>query len=288
MSFSKAALILLSVPFMSIDVGHASERTITRNQMPQAVRETVDRFTQGATVKSYETDIQKGKREYEVETIRDGHSKQRGTVVAYEAQMLKSGEHSEVQIGPDGQKLDHEEWSALSFAANLCTEFDLEWKTSLSTDRATLAKQAVERMTVGGGKLLAEFGLSSASIKGQVVCSRRKLSHVCPASSKGASLAMVDSGPGRHRSCLQPNSGKAVAWNSGIAPFPDFDSSQCCLVRPRLRCRMANRPLARALGRLNALAQAIRRDCRHRPQMDIANCKISGIGVDGRLYIRLS
>ncbi len=60
MSFSKAALILLSVPFMSIDVGHASERTITRNQMPQAVRETVDRLTQGATVKSYKTDMEKG------------------------------------------------------------------------------------------------------------------------------------------------------------------------------------------------------------------------------------
>jgi uncharacterized membrane protein YkoI len=33
----------------------------------------------------------------------------RGKLVAYEAQVRTAGKHSEVQVGPDGQTLDHEE-----------------------------------------------------------------------------------------------------------------------------------------------------------------------------------
>ncbi len=32
-----------------------------------------------------------------------------GKIVAYEAQVEAGGKHSEIQVGPDGQKLDHEE-----------------------------------------------------------------------------------------------------------------------------------------------------------------------------------
>jgi hypothetical protein len=32
-----------------------------------------------------------------------------GAVVAYEAQIVTAGKHSEIQVGPNGQKLDHEE-----------------------------------------------------------------------------------------------------------------------------------------------------------------------------------
>jgi uncharacterized membrane protein YkoI len=32
-----------------------------------------------------------------------------GSIVAYEAQVIAAGKHSEVQVGPDGQPLDHEE-----------------------------------------------------------------------------------------------------------------------------------------------------------------------------------
>jgi uncharacterized membrane protein YkoI len=32
-----------------------------------------------------------------------------GSIVAYEAQVMTGGKHSEIQVGPDGQKLDHEE-----------------------------------------------------------------------------------------------------------------------------------------------------------------------------------
>jgi hypothetical protein len=33
----------------------------------------------------------------------------RGTIVAYEALLRTAGRHSEIQVGPDGQPLDHEE-----------------------------------------------------------------------------------------------------------------------------------------------------------------------------------
>jgi hypothetical protein len=32
-----------------------------------------------------------------------------GTIVAYEAQVMTAGKHSEIQVGPDGKPLDHEE-----------------------------------------------------------------------------------------------------------------------------------------------------------------------------------
>jgi hypothetical protein len=155
MSLRKAVVILLLVPFVTVDTSQAGERTITRNQMPQAVREAVDRLIQDAVVKSYKTEIENGKREYEIETTRNGHGKditlspdghvmeieeevalealppavasglrenarggkivkvesisKEGIIVAYETQITRSGKHSEVQVGPDGRNLDHQE-----------------------------------------------------------------------------------------------------------------------------------------------------------------------------------
>ena len=43
-------------------------------------------------------------------TIREVESLTRnGTIVAYEAQLVKAGKHSEIQVGPDGTLLNHEE-----------------------------------------------------------------------------------------------------------------------------------------------------------------------------------
>ena len=33
----------------------------------------------------------------------------RGAIVAYEVQVMTQGKHKEIQVGPDGQRLDHEE-----------------------------------------------------------------------------------------------------------------------------------------------------------------------------------
>ncbi len=130
----------------------AQDKKITHNQLPAAVQHAMDAETQGSTVKGYATEMENGKRSYEAETMKNGHSrdvsfnpngslaeveeevsfdqlpapvqqalktKARGAqirkvesltkhdkLVAYEATTAKG---SEIQVGPSGEKLNHEE-----------------------------------------------------------------------------------------------------------------------------------------------------------------------------------
>lgn len=136
-------------------IAHAAEKRLSRQQLPEAVARTADEQSKGATVRDYTTDVENGQREYEVEMISNGHSKdvtiasdghlieieeevdlnslparvisalrskagrgeisrvesitKKGAIVAYEAQVRTAGRHSEIQVGPDGQPLTHEE-----------------------------------------------------------------------------------------------------------------------------------------------------------------------------------
>lgn len=131
----------------------AQDRKITHDQLPAAVRQAADAQTQGSTVKGYATEMENGKRSYEAETVKNGHSRdvsfnsdgslaeieeqvafdqlpaqvqqslkskagaarilkvesltKHGKLVAYEA--TTDGHHGEIQVGPSGQKLSHEE-----------------------------------------------------------------------------------------------------------------------------------------------------------------------------------
>ena len=131
----------------------AQDRKITHDQLPASVQHAMDAETQGATVKGYATEMENGKRSYEAETVKDGHSRdvsfnsdgslaeieeevafnqlpapvqqslkskagaarivkvesltKHGKLVAYEA--TTDGHHGEIQVGPSGQKLSHEE-----------------------------------------------------------------------------------------------------------------------------------------------------------------------------------
>jgi uncharacterized membrane protein YkoI len=133
----------------------AAEKSISRSELPAAVKTTADEQSKGATVRGYNADRENGKLEYEVEMLVNGHTKdvtiapdgrvleieeevslnslsaqvrqglaaqagkgkitkvesltKNGTIVAYEAQVLLAGKHSEVQVGPDGGRLAHEE-----------------------------------------------------------------------------------------------------------------------------------------------------------------------------------
>jgi uncharacterized membrane protein YkoI len=133
----------------------AAEKSISRSELPAAVKTTTDEQSKGATVRGYSTDRENGKLEYEVEMLVNGHTKdvtiapdgrlleieeevslnslstqvrsglaaqagkgkitkiesltKNGKIVAYEAQVLLAGKHSEVQVGPDGGRLAHEE-----------------------------------------------------------------------------------------------------------------------------------------------------------------------------------
>ena len=130
---------------------HAQERKLTRAQLPPAVEKTVAAESQGATIKGFATEIEKGKRLYEAELEINGRSKdismdrngniveveeevtmdslpaavqdalkkragagtigktesltKNGKLVAYEAQVKTGAKRSEIQVGPNGEKL---------------------------------------------------------------------------------------------------------------------------------------------------------------------------------------
>ena len=133
----------------------AQEKKITRAQLPPAVEKTVAQESQGATINGFATEIENGKRLYEVELTVDNHSKdismdkngniveieeevamdslpaavqeglrkaagartigkiesltKRGKLVAYEAHVKTGAKRSEIQVGPNGEKLAHPE-----------------------------------------------------------------------------------------------------------------------------------------------------------------------------------
>jgi hypothetical protein len=133
----------------------AQEKKIKRENLPPAVEKTVASQSQGATIKGFSEEKEKGRTFYEVEMLVNGHSKDilmdtnggiveveeqiefeqlpadvktgltakagKGTIkkvetitkhdklIAYEAQVTTGGKRSEVQVGPDGKPLDHEE-----------------------------------------------------------------------------------------------------------------------------------------------------------------------------------
>lgn len=133
----------------------AQEKKIQRSDLPPAVEKTVAAQTQGATIRGFSTEVEKGKTYYEAELTVSGHSKDvliaangdvaeveeqvtfeslpaavrdglqskagKGKIlkvesltkheklVAYEAVVQTEGKKKEIQVGPDGKPLAHEE-----------------------------------------------------------------------------------------------------------------------------------------------------------------------------------
>jgi len=133
----------------------AQEKKIKRSDLPAAVEKTVAAQSEGATIKGFSEEKEKGQTFYEAELTVGGHSKdilmdasgaiveveeqvmfdklsaevkagltakagkgtinsvetitKQGKLVAYEAHVTTAGKRSEVQVGPDGKPLDHEE-----------------------------------------------------------------------------------------------------------------------------------------------------------------------------------
>src|SRR5258708_22089319 len=138
-----------------VGTASAQEKKIKRSDLPPAVEKTVAAKSEGATIKGFSTEKEKGETFYEAEMTVNGHSKdvliavdgtvveveeqvvldslsadvkaglqakagkgkilkvesltKKGKLVAYEAQVETNGKKSEVQVGPDGKPLDHEE-----------------------------------------------------------------------------------------------------------------------------------------------------------------------------------
>jgi len=82
----------------------AQEKKITRAQLPAAVEKTVTRESQGATINGFATEIENGKRLYEVELTVDGHSKdismdKNGDIVEIEEEVAMDSLPAAVQEG---------------------------------------------------------------------------------------------------------------------------------------------------------------------------------------------
>ncbi|HEV2276071.1 MAG TPA: hypothetical protein VGR96_18005 [Acidobacteriaceae bacterium] len=84
--------------------GHTRDVTIAPDGQLMEVEEQVAMGALPADVRSgLESKAGNGKIT-KIESLR-----KHGTIVAYEAQVMTAGKHSEVQVGPDGKALDHEE-----------------------------------------------------------------------------------------------------------------------------------------------------------------------------------
>jgi uncharacterized membrane protein YkoI len=132
---------------------YSQERKLKREQLPPAVEKTVAAESQGAEIKGFSTEVEKGRRLYEAELTINGHSKdismdkngniveveeevamdslspavqeelkkaagkgtigkiesltKNGKLVAYEAHVKTGSKRSEIQVGPNGEKLAH-------------------------------------------------------------------------------------------------------------------------------------------------------------------------------------
>ena len=152
--FSKvsAAALLLGLLF---SLANAQEKKIKREQLPPAVEKTVAKESEGATIKGFATEVEKGQRLYEAELIVNGHHKdismnrqgviveveeevsmdslpatvqdglkkaagaatiemiesltKNGKLVAYEGHLKRGTKRSEIQVGPQGEKLKRPE-----------------------------------------------------------------------------------------------------------------------------------------------------------------------------------
>src|SRR5437588_12970835 len=66
------AVLVLGLVF---SVANAQEKKLTRKQLPPAVEKTVAKESEGATVKGFATEVEKGQRLYEAELIVNGRHK---------------------------------------------------------------------------------------------------------------------------------------------------------------------------------------------------------------------
>src|ERR1035437_7069588 len=85
-------------------VALAQEKTIPRADLPPAVEKTVAAQTQGATIKGFSQENEKGETYYEAETTVNGHSKDitidaNGALVEIEEQVALDSLSSTVKAG---------------------------------------------------------------------------------------------------------------------------------------------------------------------------------------------
>ncbi len=89
---------------LMIAAGQAAEQRIARSRLPVPVRDAVDRESKGASVKGYSKEVENGKTFYEVETVRNGKSRDvlvnaAGTLVEVEEEVDRAALPEKIQTG---------------------------------------------------------------------------------------------------------------------------------------------------------------------------------------------
>src|SRR5436309_142966 len=100
----KLILATLLIGLAAVSVVQGQEKKLKRSQLPTAVEKTVATESQGATIKGFATEVEKGKRLYEVALVVDGHSKdismdKNGNVVEVEEEVSMDSLPAPVQEG---------------------------------------------------------------------------------------------------------------------------------------------------------------------------------------------
>jgi uncharacterized membrane protein YkoI len=93
---------LIVVVVLSLEPAAAQEKKINREQLPAAVEKTVARESEGATIKGFATEVEKGQRFYEASMTVNGHNKdilidKNGNVVEVEEEVSLESLPSMVQ-----------------------------------------------------------------------------------------------------------------------------------------------------------------------------------------------
>jgi uncharacterized membrane protein YkoI len=89
---NKLILALLVVGLATLSVTYSQEKKIGRKDLPPAVEKTVAEQSKGATIKGFSTEVENGKKLYEVELTVHGHGKdisidEQGNVVEMEEEV---------------------------------------------------------------------------------------------------------------------------------------------------------------------------------------------------------
>jgi uncharacterized membrane protein YkoI len=101
---ARLAVLALVTGLATLTTGRAREKNIKREELPPAVEKTVAAQSVGATIKGFSTEVENGKRLYEVELAVNGHSKdismdEDGRVVEVEEEVALDSLPEEVKAG---------------------------------------------------------------------------------------------------------------------------------------------------------------------------------------------
>lgn len=104
MNLSERIFMVVFTAALMLSISQAQERKIRRSQLPRAVEETVAKESEGATIKGFATEIEKGQKMYEVELTVNGHGKdilmdKQGNIVEIEEEVTMDSLSAAVREG---------------------------------------------------------------------------------------------------------------------------------------------------------------------------------------------